>query len=103
MRTWGRVVALSIALVAAGMAPALARRPGLALDEDSVPGWALMSSAERSAHHQKLLNMKTLGECSAYMEEYRAKMEERAKERNRPFRMPRRDVCEQMKAKGMLE
>jgi len=103
MRRWIRVVALSITLLAAGTTPALARGPGLALDQDNVPGWSLMSSAERSAHHQKLLSMKTLDECTAYMEAYRAKMEERARERNRTFRTPRRDVCEQMKAKGLLE
>ncbi len=103
MRKWIRVVALSFTLVAAATAPALARGPGLPLDQDNVPGWSLMSSAERSAHHQKLLSMKTLAECRAYMDEYRAKMEERAMERNRLFRTPRRDVCEQMKAKGLLD
>ncbi len=103
MCKWIRVGALSITLVAAGTAPAHAKGPGLALDQDNVPGWSLMSSAERSAHHQKLLGMKTLEECTDYMEEYRAKMEERAKERNRTYRTPRRDVCGQMKAKGLLD
>ena len=71
--------------------------------EENVPGWALMSSAERVEHHQKLLGFKRLVDCRTYMEEHRRKMEERARERNRIPRVPRFDVCEQLKSRGLLE
>lgn len=72
-------------------------------DQDNVPGWALMTSAERAEHHQKLIGFKRLDDCGAYMEEHGRKMEERAKERNRILREPPIDVCEQLKAKRLLE
>lgn len=101
MRTW--TAASLFVLFAASAIPAWATGMRFQFDQDNVPGWALMTSAERAEHHQKLLSFKTLPECSAYMEAHRKKMEERAKERNRTLRTPRFDVCEQMKAKSLLE
>jgi hypothetical protein len=97
------LIALSVLFVTAVGMPAHARGPRFQFDQDNVPGWTLMSSAERAAHHQKLLSFKTVEECQTYMAEHRKKMEARAKERNQTLRTPRVDVCEQMKAKGLLE
>lgn len=72
-------------------------------DQDNVPGWTLMTSAERAAHHQKMLGLKSEAECRAYMDEHRARMEARARERNRTLRAPHHDVCGQMKAKGLFD
>lgn len=72
-------------------------------DQDNVPGWMLMSSAERAAHHQKLMSLKTTRECGTYMDEHRRNMETRATERGKTLRAPRFDLCDQMKAKGLLE
>jgi len=72
-------------------------------DQDNVPGWALMTSAERAQHHQKLMSLRTLDECRAYMQEQREKMEARAQQRGRILHAPRFDVCDQLKAKGQLE
>lgn len=97
------LIALSVLFVMAVGMPAQARGPRFQFDQDNVPGWMLMSSAERAAHHQKLMSLKTVEECEAYMAAHRKKMEARAQERNQTLRTPRFDVCEQMKAKGLLE
>ena len=103
MHKWVYVVALSVRFVAVVGIPAHAKGPRFQFDQDNVPGWTLMSSAERATHHQKLLSFKTIEECKAYMAEHRKKMEARARERNQTLRTPRFDVCEQMKVKGLLE
>jgi len=96
-------VARSLLLALWSMTPADAAGERFRFDQDNVPGWALMTSAERAEHHQKLLGFKRLDDCNGYMEEHREKMEERAKERNRILRVPPLDVCERMKAQGLLE
>jgi hypothetical protein len=48
-------------MVGAPLSHAEGRR--FAFSDDNVPGWALMSSAERAAHHQKLMAMHSLEEC----------------------------------------
>lgn len=101
MHRWAAVILF--VLLAASTIPAWAASARFRFDQDNVPGWALMTSAERATHHQRLLSFKTLTECRAYMEVHRREMEERAKERNRTLRTPRFDVCEQMKAQGLLE
>jgi hypothetical protein len=92
-----------LVLLAESTLPAWSASTRFRFDQDNVPGWSLMTSAERAAHHQKLLSLKTLSECSAYMEAHRNNMEERAKERNRTLRAARFDVCEQMKSQGLIE
>lgn len=83
--------------------PAHAASPRFRFGQDNVPGWTLMTSAERTAHHQRLLNFKRLDECQSYMADHMKKMEERAKERGRTLPTPRFDVCEQLKVQGFLE
>jgi len=97
------LIVLSVLFVTVIGMPAHASGPRFQFNQENVSGWMLMSSAERTAHHQKLVSFKTVGECQAYMAEHRKKMEARAKERNQTLRTPRFDVCEQMKAKGLLE
>lgn len=72
-------------------------------DADNVPGWRLMSSAERAEHHQKLMSLRTVEQCRAYMETQRTALEARARERGKTLRPPRFDACEQMKTRGLLE
>ena len=95
------LLGLAVANAAFGRADGTGRR--FQFDRDNVPGWMLMSSAERTEHHQRLMQLKTLQECRIYMEAQRARMEERAAERDRTLRPPRFDVCDQMKAKGLLD
>ena len=99
-----QVISLAFLLLAlASLMPAHAAGPRFRFGQDNVPGWALMTSAERAAHHQRLLSFKRFDECQSYMAEHRKRMEERAKERNRTLPTPRFDVCVQMKVQGLLE
>ena len=102
MRRWILVV-LSFLLAFASLMRADAAERRFRFDQHNVPGWAMMTSAERAAHHRRLLSLKSLDDCKAYMEEQRKIMEERAKERNRILPTPRFDVCEQMKVQGLLD
>jgi len=103
MHKWVYLIAMSVLFLAVVGVPAHAKGPRFQFDQNNVPGWTLMSSAERAAHHQKLLSFKTVEECQAYMAEHRKKMEARARERSQTLRTPHFDVCEQMQAKGLLE
>jgi hypothetical protein len=67
-------------------------------------GWSMMSSAERTAHRNKMLSMTTLAECKAFQDQHRKLMEERAKQRGRPGPgMPRQEMCERMQAAGRIK
>ena len=103
MRYASRVRAVALVLVVAWVAPVRAKRGPVRFDDDNVPGWALMTSAERAKHHQKLTSFRTVTACRAYMLEHRKEMEARARERNRTLRPPRFDPCDQMKARGLLD
>jgi hypothetical protein len=96
-------VVLSFLLVFASLMPVDAAERRFRFDQNNVPGWAMMTSAERAEHHQRLLSFKSLEDCKAYMEGQRKIMEERVKERNRTLPAPRFDVCEQLKVQGILE
>jgi hypothetical protein len=97
----GAMVAGILLAVAAQTVHSEGRR--FQFDSDNVPGWALMSSAERAERHQKLVSFRTVEQCTAYMEMQRAALEARARERAKTLRPPRFDVCQQMKARGLLE
>lgn len=97
-------ISLALSLPALmGSTPSHAAGSRFQFGQDNVPGWALMTSAERAAHHQRLVSCKRLDECQSYTGEHGKKMEVRVKERNRSLPTPRFDVCEQMKIQGLLE
>jgi hypothetical protein len=98
-----RAVFILMVLLVASTIPAWPASGRFQFDQENVPGWALMTSAERAAHHQKLLSLKTLSQCRAYMEAHRKKMEKRAQEKNRTLRTPRFDVCQQMQSQGLIK
>lgn len=100
-RSWGMLVAFALLLGPSQTSQAEGRR--FRFGEENVPGWALMSSAERAAHHQTLMSLRTLQECRDYMESHRAEMEARAKERGVVLRLPRFDVCDEMRRRGFVE
>ena len=63
-------------------------------DARNTPGWGLMTPEERNAHRDKMMGMKTAGECQAYMNEHHEQMVARAKEKGATVpAMPRRDPC----------
>jgi hypothetical protein len=71
---------------------------GQRMNRDNTYGWSLMSRAERQAHHDKMVGMKTHEECRAYMDQHHAQMAERAKARGRAMpHEPRHDACAPLK------
>lgn len=71
---------------------------GMRMNGDNTPGWGMMSSRERGAHRARMMGMTDYATCHDYMEQHRAQMVERAKERRRPApAQPRRDACAPLK------
>jgi hypothetical protein len=61
-------------------------------------GWALMTEQERTEHRNRMLGMKSYGDCKSYAEQHHAQMIERAREKGRPApAQPRRDACAWLK------
>lgn len=109
MKTILRALSLSLAVVTgaawAQMGPGMG--PGgkgrFAWNQDSTPGWTLMTPEERNAWRNQMREVKTYEECMATQEAHRKIMEERAKEKGVTLRPPRRNGCEVMKAKGLIQ
>jgi len=76
---------------------------GWAWDSDTVPGWQLMTPEERTEHQSKMQTMKTYGDCEAYHKVHRQLMEQRAKDKGVTLATPRRDPCDMMKARGLIQ
>jgi hypothetical protein len=99
MRT---LLALALLIIVA-LAPALAQRGGMRFNQDNVPGWTLMTVDERNAHRAALQHLKTYEECKAYMQKFRARIEERARAQGKTLREPRRFVCDELRARGQFK
>ena len=78
-------------------------RQGMRFNQNTTPGWALMTQQEQTDHRIKMRATKTFDECTALQTEHRAVMESRAKEKGVQLRAPRRNVCESWKAQGVIK
>ena len=78
-------------------------RQGMRFNQNTTPGWALMTQQEQTDHRIKMRATKTLDECTALQTEHRSVMESRAKEKGVQLRAPRRNVCEAWKAQGVIK
>jgi hypothetical protein len=56
---------------------------GPQFNEQTTPGWTMMTPEERKAHQDKMHAFKDHGQCQAYMEDHRKQMESRAKEKGK--------------------
>ena len=72
-------------------------------NQDNTFGWKLMSAQERAAHRDKMLAARTYAECKAAQDEQHQLMEARAKEKHMTLPTPRQNVCDRMKARGLLK
>lgn len=72
-------------------------------DQNNTRGWTLMTPDERAAHREKMLSLKTYDECKTFQTEHRATMEARAKEKGTTLPVPRQNVCDRMKAGGLVK
>ena len=89
-----------------GMGPAAGMGPGkgrFAWNQSYTPGWALMTPEERAAWQAQMREVKTYEECIATREAHRKAMEQRAKEKGVQLRTPRRNGCDVMKARGLIQ
>lgn len=76
---------------------------GFALNNDNTRGWSLMTPDERLAHRNRMFSAKTYDECKAIQSEHHKTMTERAKAQGKTLPTPRRNVCDHMKARGILK
>ena len=78
-------------------------RQGMRFNQNTTPGWAMMTQQEQTDHRIKMRATKTFDECTALQTEHRSVMESRAKEKGVQLRAPRRNVCEAWKAQGVIK
>ncbi len=109
MKSPARSIALVCALLAAtasqAQAPAasapgmrMGGLPGMRMGANNTPGWAMMTPAERQAHHEKMSGMTDHAQCTAYMAQHHASMVTRASELGRAMpAKPRQDACAPLK------
>lgn len=86
-----------------GMGPCDGAGWATAYDQDSVRGWSLMTPAERATFQRQMRDVKTYEQCIAVQTEHRGAMEVRAKERGVTLPTPRQNVCETLKARGVID
>ena len=78
-------------------------RQGMRFNQNTTPGWALMTQQEQTDHRIKMRATKTFDECTALQTEHRSVMESRAKEKGVQLQAPRKNVCEAWKAQGVIK
>lgn len=66
-----------------GYGPGPGAMMGPRFNEQTTPGWTMMTPEERKAHQERMFSFKDRGECQAYMAEHRKQMEARAKEKGK--------------------
>lgn len=71
-------------------------------DEESTPGWSMMTPEEREAHQKKMMSLKSYKECNVYMEEHRRLMQARVRQQGKPSLAMTSNVCDKMRNQGQL-
>jgi len=66
-------------------------------------GAGLMTAEERTAHQQKMHQVKTVDECRKLQAEQHTAMEARAKEKGISLPTPHHNPCDSMKARGLIQ
>lgn len=70
---------------------------------DNIWGAQLMSAEERQQHVQRVREMKSYEECSAYIQAHRAEIRARAQARNLTLPEPAGSPCEVMQRMGRFK
>jgi len=88
----------------AGMGPGGSGGRGRAMmyNQNTTRGWTLMTPEERTAFQISMRQVKTYDECIRTQTEHRGLMEVRAKEQGINLMVPRQNVCENLKARGLI-
>ncbi len=65
---------------------------------DNTYGWSMMTPQEREEHQTKMMDMKSPGDCKAYMDKHHQEMMDRAKQHGTAMPgQPPHDMCEGLK------
>ncbi|MGB0127825.1 MAG: hypothetical protein WBP72_09310 [Rhodocyclaceae bacterium] len=86
----------------AGMGGGMGAGGGWRASQGNTPGFLLMTPQERTEHQAKMGSVRTYGECKAYLDQHRSKMEAKAKEQGKTLTHMRADPCADMKAAGRI-
>ena len=86
-----------------GMGPGGRGGRGMMFNQNNTRGWTLMTPEERTAFQVKMRDVKTYDECKLTQTEHRSLMETRAKEKGVTLPTPRRNACDNMKARGFIK
>ena len=76
---------------------------GMGFNQNSSGVWSLMTPEERTANQIKMRAVKTYDECKLVQTEQRTLMEVRAKEKGVTLPTPRQNVCDNLKARGLIK
>ena len=90
------IAALQITLSFSLLAPAYARGPWRA-SEENTRGWQLMTPEERIEHQSTIRGFGSLDECRRYQIGHHQMMQERARQRGMTLPAGGQDICERLK------
>lgn len=86
-----------------GMGPGGRGGRAMMYNQNNTRGWELMTPDERTAFQKQMREVKTYDECVALQTEHRGAMEVRAKEKGVTLQTPRRNVCDNLQARGLVK
>ena len=86
-----------------GMGPGGRGGRAMMSNQNNTRGWNLMTPEERTAFQKQMREVKTYDECVALQTEHRGAMEVRAKEKGVTLATPRRNVCDNLQARGLIK
>ena len=86
-----------------GMGPGGRGGRAMMYNQNNTRGWTLMTADERTAFQKQMREVKTYDECVALQTEHRGAMEVRAKEKGVTLATPRRNVCDNLQARGLIK
>ena len=72
-------------------------------DADHASGWMLMTQAEGSVYHDKILSTKTSEDCLIVQRDHHAAMVRRADSKGLKLESPRKNACARVKERGCYE
>ena len=76
---------------------------GMAYNQGNTRGWELMTQDERAQFQKQMRAVKTYDECIAVQTEHRGAMEVRAREKGVTLQVPRQNVCDNLKSRGVID
>ncbi len=89
-----------------GMGPAARSGHGMRamrFDQGNTLGWTLMTPQERNEHQSRMRAVTSYDECLQLQQQHRQAIEARAAEKSLTLRQPRQNVCDVMKARGLVQ